>query len=351
LWDLFTPDDPGGVDNLDASRVNVGAFYHAGVGWWRTASSDRTIGPKAGGELPLLLQDRASLEQALGAGIDGHRLQGHWRQFLEAVFAHGCPVQRLDVETPFLPGFEEARRATSGSVKVLGPVLKRPGFLPVFASSESQTTNGNSIVLRLDYKDARVLLTADLNKSSHDYLLQHHGADTAEFLCDVGKACHHGSHDVSIAFMERMKAGVTVFSSGDNEGHAHPRPESISAAAVTGHVQRQGDRLITPLTYSTELARSINLGMVERIVATQAGTSDITLEAASATARVHYDTVAPGALRARKAFRALKGCYVVGGIVYGLVNVRTDGHKVLCAVRNEENWAWDVKSFDARFGA
>jgi beta-lactamase superfamily II metal-dependent hydrolase len=350
LWDLFTPDEPGGVDNLDAVGVNVGAFYHAGVGWWRTDQDDRTIGPKTGGEVPILMEDRASLEQALGPGISGHRLQGHWRQFLEKVFANGCPVRRLDVEAGFLPGFEQARRDTSGSLKVLGPVPKRPGFLPVFSSSESKTTNGNSIILRLDYKKARVLLTADLNKSSHDYLLEHYGAETGEFLCDVGKACHHGSHDVSIAFMERMKAGVTVFSSGDNEGHAHPRPESLSAAAVTGHVERRGDRLITPLTYSTELARSINLGLVERIVASQATGGDLTLEAAEGTAKVHYRSIMPGDLQASRAFRALRGCYVVGGLVYGLVNVRTNGERILCAVRNEKEWTWDIKTFDARFG-
>lgn len=350
LWDLFVPDEPGGVDHLDAAGLNVGGFYHAGVGWWRTAQDDRTIGPKAGGELPILLEDRASLGEALSNGINGHRLQGQWRQFLEAVFANGCPVQRLDTDSGFVPGFEESRRPTSGSLKVLGPVKKRPGFLPVFSSSESQTTNGNSIVLRLDYKDARILLTADLNKNSHDYLLEQFGGDTDEFLCDVGKACHHGSHDVSVKFMEHMKAGATVFSSGDNEGHAHPRPESLSAAAVTGYVERKGDRLVTPLTYSTELARSINLGLVERIVAQQTGSSDLTLDASAGTARVHYRAVMPGDIQAREGFRALKGCYVVGGLVYGLVNVRTDGRQILCAVRNEKNWTWDVKTFDARFG-
>ena len=352
LWDLFTPDEPGGQDQLDAEGLEVGTFYHAGVGRWTNAEGKKTIGPRETGELPILLQDRASLEQALGAGIDGHRLQGHWREFLHKVFESGCAVERLGAESGFLPGFDQARRDTSGSARVLGPVEKRPGFLPAFTMDEGLTTNGNSVVLRVEYRDARILLTGDLNKHSHDYLLESYGADTEEFLCDVGKACHHGSHQVSIAFMERMKAAATVFSSGDNEGHAHPRPEILSAAGVTGHVERKGARLVTPLIYSTELARSINLGLVERIVARQTGGApDLTLDAAEANARVHYRSVLSGDLQPRAGVRSLRGCYVVGGLIYGLVNVRTDGKKILCAVRNEKNLTWDVGAFQARFGA
>ena len=352
LWDLFTPDTPGGADELEATGLDVGTFYHAGVGWWTNAQGTRTVGPRQNGELPVMLEDRASLAQALGAGIDGHRLQGHWRSFLQAVFDQGCPVERISAGTEWLPGFGESRRNTAGSVRVLAPVETRAGFLPALASDNGVTTNGNSVVLRVEYKDARILLTGDLNKESHDNLLETYGAHTEEFRCDVGKACHHGSHKVSIAFMERMNAGVTVFSSGDNEGHAHPRPESLSAAAVTGHVERKGDRMVTPLLYSTELARSINLGLVERIVARQTGGApDLTLDAAQANARVHYSAVLAGDLNPRPGVRSLKGCHVVGGLIYGLVNVRTDGKKILCAVRNEKNLTWDVNTFQARFGA
>jgi beta-lactamase superfamily II metal-dependent hydrolase len=351
LWDLFTPDEPGGANDLDAGGLNVGTFYHAGVGWWTNAQGNRTVGARQDGELPVLLEDRASLALALGAGIDGFRLQGQWKEFLQAVFAQGCPVERLQAGTSWLPGFGEARRATSGSVRVLAPVETRAGFLPALASDNDVTTNGNSVVLRVEYKDARILLTGDLNKQSHDYLLQVYGAQTGEFLCDVGKACHHGSHKVSLAFMERMNAAATVFSSGDNEGHAHPRPEILGAAGVTGYVERKGDRMLTPLMYSTELARSINLGLVERIVTRQAGGPDLTLDPAQADARVHYRTTMVGDLQGRAGFRALKGCYVVGGVLYGLVNVRTDGKKILCAVRNEKNLTWDVNVFESRFGA
>jgi hypothetical protein len=64
---------------------------------------------------------------------------------------------------------------------------------------------------------------------------------------------------------------------------------------------------------------------------------------------VFYTETAAGDLRPRKANRRLKDLYVVGGIIYGLVNVRTDGSKILCATMNEKNGTWDVKTFESRF--
>jgi len=58
-----------------------------------------------------------------------------------------------------------------------------------------------------------------------------------EFLCDVAKACHHGSDDVSYEFLSAMRPAVTVISSGDNEGHDHPRPGIVAASATTGHLE------------------------------------------------------------------------------------------------------------------
>ena len=57
-----------------------------------------------------------------------------------------------------------------------------------------------------------------------------------DLLCDVAKGCHHGSDDVSFEFLQAMGAACTVISSGDNEGHSHPRPTVVSASAITGHL-------------------------------------------------------------------------------------------------------------------
>ena len=39
----------------------------------------------------------------------------------------------------------------------------------------------------------------------------------------------------------------------------------------------------------------------------------------------------------------------MAGLIYGLVNVRTDGEKILCATLNEKDNTWQVKKFTSRF--
>ena len=43
------------------------------------------------------------------------------------------------------------------------------------------------------------------------------------------------------------------------------------------------------------------------------------------------------------------GTRVVHSTTYGLVNVRTDGRKILCATMNEKKDTWDVETFESRF--
>ena len=126
----------------------------------------------------------------------------------------------------------------------------------------------------------KIMLGGDLNSKSADYLMeQYSGEDIIDlkkkmgkaskaelpalqkkmdkiiekcrpfFQSDVAKSCHHGSHDITNEFMQAMNPIVTVISSGDEESHCHPRPETLGAI---GKFSR-GDR---PLIYSTELARS-----------------------------------------------------------------------------------------------
>ena len=41
--------------------------------------------------------------------------------------------------------------------------------------------------------------------------------------------------------------------------------------------------------------------------------------------------------------------WIIDGLVYGLVNVRTDGNKILCATLNEGKSKWEIKKFNSRF--
>jgi len=254
-------------------------------------------------------------------------------------------IGRLTREQACVPGFGPGECPTT--FKVLGPVSKTVGGQTAVHDfgSDSQNTNGNSILLRLDYGNARILLAGDLNRAAHQALLKDSPDQHGEFECDVAKACHHGSADVSWEFLKKVRATATVISSGDNEGHSHPRPSIVSASALSGYqtLDKTKDELKTPLVYSTEISRSVDFGRITSIKQDQA------LLNPAKGGVVRYTRVQAGALKGKKGQRLLKGAYVVAGVIYGLVNVRTDGKKILCATLNESKYVWEWEAFDARF--
>lgn len=337
---------------LDAKAIELDAFYHAGLSWW-SIKDKRTLGPttKSDGRnyYTKLIDDRASAKRAFDGDAKG-QLQGAWGEFIGRVLATkrsggtgSTTFARLSHKTGFLPGFEPG--VDDPSIRVMGPVeatVAGQAVLPKF-KSDSTTTNGNSVLLRLDYGRTRILLTGDLNTESQELLLETFKGDRVQFQCDVSKGCHHGSDDVSFSFLQAMGAAATVISSGDSEGHDHPRPRIVAASGATGHLTVDKDKIITPLVYSTELARSTSLGTP---LAVSIGTQKIT-GAAVKEIEVEYEEKV--GLTKRKGKRKLKGASVVAGLIYGLVNVRTDGSRIVTATRNEGKATWTVRSFDSRF--
>jgi beta-lactamase superfamily II metal-dependent hydrolase len=360
LWDLLNPDEEARAE-LDLDDVRVENFYHAGIGWWIKTPNGRWLGESTpdGKFLTQLMGSRTQVQSALQAGADP-KLQGEWAKFLSTVVQtkrkNGSPttIQRLSHTNAYLPGFEPA--PNKAAIRVLAPVEFTVNGKPAlhrYASTDSINTNGNSIVLRVDYGKTRILLTGDLNKESHHALLADYEGELHEFACDVAKACHHGSHKVSYRFLMAMQPAVTVISSGDNESHDHPRPEILAASATTGFLQLDAndDRLISPLIYATELARSLKLGKPKELMTTSPDNQNITVKNEKlAASTVKCDVVEAGALNPSTKIKNLDShCRFVTGTRYGLVNIRTDGEKILCAILNEAKDAWQISTIRSRF--
>lgn len=357
LWDMLDADQD---DELDVDKVSIENFYHAGLSWWQ-GSSGRTLGPSTstnqGSMWTRLLDDRASLEAGLKTTGSEPKFQGEWAKFLRKVKAAktkgnaSTPVTRLTHAAGDLPGFGTG---SAVKIRVLAPVEFVTGGKSVirkFTGGTSKNTNGNSVLLRLDFGKARLLLTGDLNTVSQQSLLKDYSGSHDEFTCDVAKACHHGSGDVSIKFLESMKPTCTIISSGDSEGHDHPKPAIVAASGLTGHRTVKNDKLVTPLVYSTELARSIALGRVDklqRLNSQNTVTSEFT-GTQMKRFRTKYKVTMAGA-RAPKSGQSRVGSRrIASKTTYGLINVRTDGKKIMCAALNEKDFKWNVESFDARF--
>ena len=344
LWDLLNVAEQ---KELTLKKKEVKAYYHAGISWWKDPNGKRTTGTVQDGLITTLLEDNAHID-SVKQPESSWKLQGEWGQFINLVNDQNIPVKRLfhqqGAPIGSLPGF-----SSDVDIKVLGPVQIKNGQTTGYQDlgDDSQVTNGHSITLRVDYGHFRLLLTGDLNANSQRVLLESHSGNKLAFQADVAKSCHHGSDDCSLTFLQHVNAGATVISSGDAEGHDHPRPSIVAASALTGFQQVKDDKLVTPLVYSTEISRSYKLGRAYQVDVEDAGVQHVHTDMAKV--KVKFQETQSGDLRPSKKEKTLSRAYIVGGIVYGLVNVRTDGKKILCATLNEKAYEWEIKTFKSRF--
>ncbi len=317
--------------------VSVKNLYHCGMA--RFAASPK-LGATASGEvapLPVtparvrrddrfiteLLDDKNSFASPPRAFDDT------FGEFAELVATVPTNVRQLSQRDGHLPGYAPGENEVV--IRVLGPILEEFAsgqFGLRELSNESNTRNGHSIIMRLDYGVARLLLTGDSNEESQRLLLSYHEAD--EFAADVAKGCHHGSEDISLDFVKAMQARATVISSGDNEDYSHPRPLVLGASARYGRESKSNrNETMPPLLYSTELSRSVELAYVKAVRVDPDGSGG------APAANVNLNNTQIKADVSGADFRFLTDVPISQDLVYGLVNVRTDGTHILCATMEE----------------
>jgi hypothetical protein len=349
---------------LKGKQFEFGNVYHGGLGRFNGNAAEFTngkgmsqLGPVVGSgdpELYLtsLLDGFADVRKYSRTTTNrGWKLKGTygtWLKDLEKLKGNGVKeLQRVHAGMGDLPGFDGGLNT---SVKVLGPIEEswqgKPavrfidGTSKTAMSKPSKTRNGISVVLRIDYGDARLLMTGDLNFRSQALLLSHIPAP--EFKCHVAKACHHGSEDVSSTFLRAMQPMATLFSSGDNETHAHPRAKVLGmAGAFTDEVSSgknkflglEEKKYVAPLIYSTELSRSVVLYEPTTLMKGDKRVTGAVLNSEGAGGR-------------KGPSKSVNDWLLADGMTYGLINVRTDGNKVVIGVLKEgEGEGFQVESF------
>jgi beta-lactamase superfamily II metal-dependent hydrolase len=243
----------GMIDVIEDERFRIGTIFHQGVARFDSKKAERPDGytelglaSGAGKDEGLdttwsTLDDLIELRDEIGG------LSTEFRAFVDAAeAAHAAgrltSLQRLRVGDDLSGVFDLADL----TVDVLGPVPAADGRLPWFEDA-SHTINGNSVVLKVRWKERTALLGGDLNEPAEQHLLAHHGPE--RLRVDVAKACHHGSSDFDVPFVRAVGAAVTVISSGDDKAYGHPAADLVGAVGRHAAVGR-------PLVFSTELARS-----------------------------------------------------------------------------------------------
>lgn len=328
-------------------QVRFGTIYHNGL---VERAGDDLLGPRVSQNgrqyLTDIVDDFATLKTRLADPTFVGTKQ--YPKMLKLVVdgAHVDDIRAVCSDDGLLPGF------TSGDlrIEIVGPARETVGGQSALRwfGDAGKTKNGHSVVLRLVYRDVRVLLGGDLNVPAEEHLLAHHtglgatpstavdrdaliAAARVTFESDVAKACHHGSADFTDLFLRAVNPLATIISSGDDESYAHPRPDALGAFGKCG----RGDR---PLLFSTELGRSANdtikdpRKLRDDISGLFAALAAATTESARAAAQAKVDAALA------KLERSVA--------VYGLVNVRTDGRKVLLAQKLERPRASSRQEFD-----
>ncbi|GGY00679.1 MBL fold metallo-hydrolase [Massilia dura] len=255
-------------------------------------------------------------------------------------------LRMLDVTDTYMPGHEPGEDLV---VNVLGPAPETVAGKKALRwfGDVGKTKNGHSVALHLNYRNVRVFLGGDLNIESSRHLLEAHTglggypADAAQeqalveaarpwFESDIAKACHHGSADTLLPLIRAINPVATVISSGDDEPYAHPRADALGALAKCS----RGDR---PLLLSTELARS-SKETIKYPEALREQLRDLAARIAAASTQEERD-------RAEARFEAKIAELDRSVAVYGAINLRTDGEKVVLAYKLERSTpakGWDI---------
>jgi competence protein ComEC len=102
-----------------------------------------------------------------------------------------------------------------------------PGQQPILATASP--TNDNSIVLRVVYGKARVLLTGDAGFAAEE-AMDRAGIDLS---ADILKLGHHGSrHSTGETFLNAVRPAIGIVSAGRNNTFGHPAREVLERLAA-----------------------------------------------------------------------------------------------------------------------
>ena len=298
----------GLVDVIEHGKISVKKVIHSGIakfsGGFDTRLGDRVT---VGGE-KLLVTRHSDVAQLANLAVTANTRR--WRDSITN--EPGVTCTAVDATTGLIDvGDPEVE------IEVLGPRLKQIG--PQGGSgypwlgSEGKTVNGHSVVLRLIYRDVKVLLPGDINERGARYLF---GDPQVEERANahILKAPHHGSHEFHLPFLKAVKPQITAISSGETRDHGHPRANFLG---TIGNVSRGPE----PLVFSTELVALFN---IDRQTSSAGSISDSDFMAMNAT---DAGMVVPARTQFKKRLN-------------GIINVRTDGRKIYAARRVSAGYQW-----------
>lgn len=293
-----------------------------------------------------LVEDHAAFAAAFAPAIPG---SGDYAATVRAGVANGAIKDSAMLSTQhgqmedgraWMPGFAPSDRR-GYTIEIVGPYVETSsaGKKRLRKIGDyGKTKNGHSVLLRLNYNAFRIFFGGDLNLPAEKFLLMRYaGIDkwpvTATeretmiaaakpfFRSEVLKVCHHGATDVTDEFLEAVNPAAFVISSGDGEGHVHPRPDLLGRLGKAG-------RGASPVLLSTELQRSTREKEDEKLVK-------------GLLKAVKDQTAAPTPDREKTILADIGKLGRSNVDVDGAIYVKTDGDRLIAAFKKETGSATD----------
>lgn len=328
---------------FESGKIRFRTLYHNGIVELPTGSDFAGAGGTVvdGGVtwMKKLVEDDASFRQI----FTGAASKRDYSQMMTAAIANNAVTTFAMLSTQhgsqeggrtWMPEFQPSA-ARDYTIEVLGPFAEPGPNGPRLRKigKYSETKNGHSVLLRLTYKGFNVLFGGDLNLLAEKFLLKSYAGFAqwpatpvereemiakarTRFQSEVMKVCHHGATDVTDEFLEAVNPAAFVISSGDAEGHVHPRPDLL------GRLGRKG-RGNSPVLLSTELQRSVrdreDAALVEKLKA------DIDLQ-----------VVGPTPARKKAIDEAIRILSHSNVEVDGAIYLKTDGSRLITAFKKED---------------
>jgi competence protein ComEC len=126
-----------------------------------------------------------------------------------------------------VPAYGETRRVGRVSWQVLGPP---PGAVGGAHDEEGSKANNASLVLLVEVRGVRMLLTGDIEPEAQGRLVD----GLPALRADVLKVPHHGSRYQHPELLERLGARLAVVSVGEHNDYGHPATGTLALLRRAG---------------------------------------------------------------------------------------------------------------------
>ncbi len=324
---------------FDNDKIKVDTIYHNGL--VERPGNDR-LGPKKEGYLTDIIETTPQMLAIIKEATNRKGAGSTYCKTLYKALKNNPDVifKALSIKNEYLEGYDDnyTVEGTKNSIKILGPITKKIDSKDALKSINNlgKDKNGHSVILKLNYGKAKILLGGDVN-TEFGKIIQDHYKDKnnlEELKVDVAKACHHGSNHFHYGFIEAINSSATVISSGDDESYSHPRPDTIGALGKCGYGEK-------PLIFSTELARSNKEITLIKLVAIAKLFEKIKKINETLVTETDAEKIKKMNASIKKTNKSINSFLTK----YGMINLRTDGSRMILAQKYERaagHGKWDI---------